>query len=88
MSKTAVQQGIEKLWVLYQNTNSPKEKGELSAIITTFEFLLEVEKQQIENAFDEGKKEQVNNSCCDTDGNIYFTSEKFGDQYFTDTYDK
>ena len=74
MSKTAVQQGIEKLWVLYQNTNSPKEKGELSAIITTFEFLLEVEKQQIIDSWEDG----------------YFadTLIKSAEQYYKDTYDK
>ena len=80
MSKTAVQQGIEKLWVLYQNTNSPKEKGELSAIITTFEFLLEVEKQQIEKVIIEMLPEYAPHTSDDV--------KEIAEQYYKDTYDK
>jgi len=77
MSKTAVTQGIEKLWVVYQNTDSPKEKGELSAIISTFEALLQTEKEQIINAFEEGAN-------CVFSGN----DEPSAEQYYSDTYEK
>ncbi len=52
MAKTAIQQLIDKLdFSLANSAAHPLEAGSISAIKSSATFLLEVEKQQIQNAY-------------------------------------
>ena len=83
--QTAMQKAIELIKKKEKYENVHISAG-LNMAIEILTSLLPVERKGMEDAYDEGKKEQVDNCHSNGKGDIYFTSEKFGSDYFAQTY--